>query len=398
MQLFRTFHSVGQGAFYSEEIHDDSGRIFRMVYDCGSLTIKNNKLKAKVKSDLEGKTDVDLLIISHFDEDHINGVAYLKPKRVMIPFLSKDECILFKVWAELNAMSFDMNMALTPEQVFKDSQIIRVFPEDAEIPRFEVLRNHKLDLKNNDSGVLNISNLAEVIIMIDENPLWKYVVCNPSWGKYAKDFKAMVNNAKLNWDSLIYGDYVQRNYDNLKGIYKELNNKNSHSLIVYSGAEYYEDQSWCNSFKSFRRNEWCDCSEGNNCDYCSYRHRFCYDYYMMSKDHVGCVYFGDITVENIWIDIFYEKLHNMGCLDKIYVMQVPHHGAHTSYGNRIAKWDKHGYEIGHVFIISHGETNAFGHPSARVVNLLRNNGKKIVHVTERAASMFSMACQLEIHH
>ena len=38
MNMIRTFHPVGQGAFYSEEFFNPEGDcVFRAVYDCGSL-------------------------------------------------------------------------------------------------------------------------------------------------------------------------------------------------------------------------------------------------------------------------------------------------------------------------------------------------------------------------
>ena len=41
MNMIRTFHPVGQGAFYSEEFfNSERGCIFRAVYDCGLCRVK----------------------------------------------------------------------------------------------------------------------------------------------------------------------------------------------------------------------------------------------------------------------------------------------------------------------------------------------------------------------
>lgn len=73
--MTRTFHPVGQGAFYSEEFlnNSDNNRIlYTAVYDCGS------NLKTTLKKRIEDERHiVDLLFISHFHEDHINGVETL---------------------------------------------------------------------------------------------------------------------------------------------------------------------------------------------------------------------------------------------------------------------------------------------------------------------------------
>lgn len=73
--FFRTFHPVGQGAFYSEE-HEG----FTIVYDCGSHPL-SNKTKKLVKrafgQDSKEKT-IDILFISHFDYDHVSAISTLK--------------------------------------------------------------------------------------------------------------------------------------------------------------------------------------------------------------------------------------------------------------------------------------------------------------------------------
>lgn len=46
--MIGTFNSVGQGAFYTEELYCDNTNIFTMVYDCGSYTsVDKHHLKYK---------------------------------------------------------------------------------------------------------------------------------------------------------------------------------------------------------------------------------------------------------------------------------------------------------------------------------------------------------------
>lgn len=70
---------MGQGAFYSEifKIYHElwSHESFCVVYDCGS---SGNKTQAsKVVKWFEPK-EIDILFISHFDEDHVNLISELK--------------------------------------------------------------------------------------------------------------------------------------------------------------------------------------------------------------------------------------------------------------------------------------------------------------------------------
>ena len=104
MRLERTFWPVGHGAFYTEKF---GGRV-TVVYDCGSGLAPVRNIGGKdvspkdvadrvngflpPKKDEDGNVikDIDLLFISHFHADHINGVPALLPrvKRLVLPYFS----------------------------------------------------------------------------------------------------------------------------------------------------------------------------------------------------------------------------------------------------------------------------------------------------------------------
>ena len=100
-------YPVGQGIFSAQIIRAD-GEGYVCVYDCGSSTYKNemknnpgaNKFSEWVK-ELRQKTSgvINLLVISHLDEDHFNGVSELlrefKIEKIVIPYMSKIEKIIF---------------------------------------------------------------------------------------------------------------------------------------------------------------------------------------------------------------------------------------------------------------------------------------------------------------
>ena len=82
------FHNVGQGLFYSGIISNRNDN-FAIVYDCGSaskeeyLNMQIDRFKKFLNKKM--KNNVDLLIISHFHRDHINGIPYLlKDKTIKI--------------------------------------------------------------------------------------------------------------------------------------------------------------------------------------------------------------------------------------------------------------------------------------------------------------------------
>lgn len=79
------FHSAGQGLFATGEIFEvprSHPQVFRWVYDCGSTSGRKTVLKESIDSYVSSFPTgqdriVDLVVISHFDRDHINGLVDL---------------------------------------------------------------------------------------------------------------------------------------------------------------------------------------------------------------------------------------------------------------------------------------------------------------------------------
>lgn len=92
------FHSVGQGCFYSGEIYcATSSKPLRVVYDCGSET-RGGSLEREIRSyqQLVHDSQLDMLVISHLDADHVNGLSLLldnglTAENVFLPYLTPAE-------------------------------------------------------------------------------------------------------------------------------------------------------------------------------------------------------------------------------------------------------------------------------------------------------------------
>lgn len=75
--MIRSFLPVGQGAFYCERFRDLlEDKSINMVYDCGSSNGKVVIEREIAKSFRKGET-IHALFISHFHDDHINGIPFL---------------------------------------------------------------------------------------------------------------------------------------------------------------------------------------------------------------------------------------------------------------------------------------------------------------------------------
>lgn len=114
----RIQHGVGQGSFHSATVTaratiEDSYR-FDYVYDCGGLSGAGplersiKRLSLAPRQGIAGPPVIDALVLSHYDQDHINGVLTLverfKVQRMFVPYLGLEELLLV-VAAQANTLS-----------------------------------------------------------------------------------------------------------------------------------------------------------------------------------------------------------------------------------------------------------------------------------------------------
>ena len=95
MRLERTFWPVGHGAFYTEQFNWAD---FIAVYDCGGKPeiigdrVNSFAERVPIKGSRNNEEWINLLFISHFHEDHFNGVKQLlnnvNVERIVLPYLS----------------------------------------------------------------------------------------------------------------------------------------------------------------------------------------------------------------------------------------------------------------------------------------------------------------------
>jgi glyoxylase-like metal-dependent hydrolase (beta-lactamase superfamily II) len=85
------FHPIGQGCFYTGEIHNDKNWLFNFVYDCGTNS-EQSYIRDTVASLLVKAEDheINVCTISNFHSDHISGIPQLlrgtRCDRLIIPY------------------------------------------------------------------------------------------------------------------------------------------------------------------------------------------------------------------------------------------------------------------------------------------------------------------------
>lgn len=111
---------VGQGLFMSGRLQSHGTKDFNWIYDCGSsssrLVLDNAISRFNVEYGRPSR--IDLVAISHFDEDHINGiVSLIKGRKVgilLLPYLPAWQRVLIAVEQEIQGGSGLMDFLLDP--------------------------------------------------------------------------------------------------------------------------------------------------------------------------------------------------------------------------------------------------------------------------------------------
>ena len=399
--MTRTFHPIGHGAFYTERFMQGWKYKFTAVFDCGCFEARKkgmsyarytNRINKAVDSAFSPWEQVDLLFISHFHADHINGIKHLTGrcdvKHIIVPQRTPNIVIEAYVFNYLqssigqgdNAANSSVNLWIRELYNHRGNdntegfpRVIEVMPateiqEEQEIREGQEGRNEQptpysdLDSKG---GIL--SPRAAIGYYSSEKPdrpLWRYIPFNPPCRNTEQlhnlpPFDKAVVNGKIDFEEL---NIILHNTDikKLKEAYTKAfhGNHNSYSMVVFSGIG---------------APEWWDIHDC--CLLCSrlrYHRSPCFCMY-------NCLYCGDFEA-----NANYPKANN-NCdqLRRFFrkywrgigLLQVPHHGSEHNMNIFL-------YEPEKVCIISAGETDKYGHPDEPVLEAIRQMNSIPIIVTE----------------
>lgn len=384
MILQRTFHPVGQGAFCTERHKISNGKDFTIVYDCGSFQLTN--LKNRIKSAFQKGEEIDILFISHFHVDHINGIKELKNrckiKRVILPLLDDKTKYILKINNYLAKNYKDTTLIDNPKHFFdEETAIIQIEEEeDQDHPVNpdeieDINRLNNIDKKKSGTVFSYDKSLSY-------NDQWLFIPFNYKqedrfdlFNKLLKEEYPYIPLNKLD-DIEVMEEYETE----LKKIYKKINGDlNVTSMILFSGVypkynnhynyqvnthffDRYERPIIISLFKKYKSliN---DKDLLGNIDFWNEL----YHSYSFNTNN-SCLYMGDINLnenKNIVKEI---KSRLLPLWDSIGTIQIPHHGSVHNFSDEILSQDIK------CAIISFGTTNTFGHPSGAVIgNILRKN-------------------------
>ena len=371
MKVVRTFHPVGQGAFYSERFYniDNPQAKFNIVYDCGTSWGTITKAKIVVDLAFDKNDTIDYLFISHLDYDHISLVNTLmesvnkKVRNIVLPLVNRDEVrigislnyianyqetenflrgILNRIDGNNNGT--DTRIVFISDSNEKDNiisegekimlQIEESEPDWVLIPRNISASSRRMELLDSLNKLLFDADVKkwfeEVGLQVAKNgEELLHLLLDESY------VSGIINNKKLR-------KAIKTAYEKVTG------GVNINSLLLYSGpakddSDYFSYMMIQDTFKRLRQRR------------------------------AGCLFTGDsdCDIDRWRNDIYSDVWRNIGTI------QLPHHGSLKSFDVNKNHIDQRYY-----FPMSCGSTNLYGHPSGKVLAYLLTRGGLPQIVTE----------------
>ena len=332
----RIFHPVGQGAFFTEQLlsHPSGEVLFNVVYDCGSKTTGvSHKMEKQIDSMYANNRHIDVLFLSHFDDDHINYVKYLrsqgflKKAKVFIPLLFEERF--------LSVTTFYLNYQnLIGELSGDDIKIIKVKFDEGDTTGREISIDDVLD-KEIESGVK--------LKFVNGKDIWHWVPFNIKYHERIEDFKKGLESVGIDFDILLkQGKDAFEKINELKSVYQSLSkdksdgygtaiNLNSLQMMSYPASPDY-----CNGYERIT------ICESYFDDYYKWNKGYM-RYKFTEKENLypgSCLYTGDTSSNSpyIWNTLMNKIDHYLNA--HLVLFQIPHHGSKHSNDERIINEDQ----------------------------------------------------------
>ena len=370
MQINSTFrfHKVGQGLFYSgilTKTDDTHHNTFSFIYDCGSessnffLYREIDEFKHLFPSN---KRKLDMLVISHLHEDHVNGLERLldgiEVQTVVMPYINDG----LKLLARLELRSDDeflKEFYTDPVAWFVSKGAKRVLllgSEEEEDIYGNIGQQYYEDQDIHIDGVLGISILDDTQIVylkkLSTVKCWKFY-----WGFCFENLKLTVNRKTY---IEIVEDFKKQKCLTLEQIFKS---KRLTQELRRKIEKNYPNAQNRTSVVLLHRPIKKNCS-------CLIYFNDRYGGFLNEKvEFLNTILTGDIELRKS------DNLELLSNHDLFCVFQYPHHGSKNNDLKRLSNPN-----VG-FYIISCGIINRYGHPHNEILEQIQN----IVFVNERNA-------------
>lgn len=388
--IFR-FHNVGQGLFYSGILNQEMGSGKRhqtvcFVYDCGTSSPKNflkkeiDDFKFLMPTSSKGtRKKLDLLVVSHLHDDHVNGLELLLENvdvnTVVMPYVN--ERIKFLARLESNSDDEFLQLFYTdPVGWFISKGVHRIFLLGAEerLDKKENIESNNInwdvsEIHVDADSILNIEDIDGVEVVCLKRKA-KINFRNIKWEFRFENLKKDADKTQ-NFIEVVE-QFKKENFATLEQIFKSkqlLKDLKKELISIYPNGNAVNRTSvvLLHGPVSF-----------NNAAIVSWPF-----FYPWKITHTNgyTILTGDLFLKDG------ESIDCLGGIDKhgmndFLAMQYPHHG---SKDNSFAYFSKICTRIN---VLSFGITNRYGHPNADILNML----PRVVCVNERMAFDYQIIC------
>lgn len=427
IKLSGCFHAVGNGTFFTSKIRGEDGSEFNWGYDCGSTSqnVINNIINSSCVEFSDGES-IDMMVISHFDDDHVNGlIALLRKhtiKRLVLPYSDWTQAVreisidgirgvspsvaLFQLnpalWLNNNNLSNRVEKIILvqgnggpgnpDEPKISDNPLINlvdplILRDDSDGLDVSEQERHINDARDNvffdlgspiDTSEVKLSKINHTQPICALNGFFEFVFYNAE-----RTFK------KLN---LVYEKndefYASQSHIKLTDAKKDIQ-QTIESINLHRGISSSIDVKWREKLKSCYQKHFGNTSKAqNNISLCMYASPkitprghsfiFCQDHDSYQLHSSGLIFTGDINLTTPVLDDFelhlgIERWMNCG------LFQIPHHGSASC-------WEKgHSKRIKPAYFVQCASPT-LKHPSQFVLDDL-NGEKSIVYNASRQNSV-----------
>ena len=360
MKVTRTLHPIGQGAFYTEKFEYD-GQQCNVVFDCGGTSsVIEERVKYYCDSLSKGlscngkdkKPTIDAVFISHFDNDHVNGLKTLlnkaEVKCIFLPLLNDDEVYALSLsfvekLKERPLYGKLIKSAVNGTPLRDHINVVRIDKYNGGISDEQPYLLYDGQNEHTDSRIEIPSGTS---IKLKNSTPWIFKTFNfgNAKGQREEQLKKALEKENITsltdlvdkWQDTQYQENIRKCYESVSG------SMNTNSMVTYSGLGK-------NDFTVT------NCMTSKSCYW-----RNCSDINSFAPHKAGCMYFGDYEAKGKCKWKQYEDSFGY-LIDLLHVQQVPHHGSRHNYNVKLNKPKKK------MNFISAGIGNKYHHPHKRTL-------------------------------
>ncbi len=365
----RRFIPIGHGAFYVESFLRDDQKTIYVVYDCGSMK-SVVYLEEWIQKIFKREEEIEAVVISHFDRDHVKGLPYLlqycKVKKLYLPMVTESERNILEIaFAVRRVGGFTRSLLRAPDKAIEGLKL----KEDHRPQIIEILENDSLDDNTNKKDKRQSGNNLAQEILGEERSKWSSGKDRVRWNYIPFNFKReeqiqeLLKKLKV---VLGYGGdindlekelgYIWKSADEItrekiKLVYKSMPEKiNTNSMTLFSGEK--------------REGKLVQMVYGED------EMDACY-----ASVNSGCLYTGDYDASG---NEKWDRLKNAykNYWDEAGVIQLPHHGSQNNFNAKFIK-------IGCHYIVSVGADGKGKYPSKIVKDCFRRSTEALHIITAR---------------